>query len=584
MPNTNGHGPKRAILYARVSTDEQARSGYSLAQQIEALRDYAAREGYEVLEEVADPGQSGASLERPGMDRVRDLVAAGGVAVVLAQDRDRFAREPAYHYLLRREFEEEGTKLRALNDRGDDSPEGELADGILDQLAKYERAKIAERSRRGKLRRAREGKVVATHTPDYGFEYNQARDNYVVNEEPMRVVRRIFHMVAVEGHSLNSVKKTLDREGVPTPKGSRYWGNTFIQRVITDDVYKPHTFEEVKSLVSEEVASCLDPAKRYGVWWFNRRRRTEKQVSVMSHDGRLYVRRSTTIERPREQWVAVPVLDSGIPREWVDGARQAINDNVKFSQAGGRFWELSGLMKCSECGCGLLGNSPTNGSRNKVHHYYRCRTRHLEGKGACSMSKNIRAEEAEHAVWSFVTGLLLNPETLREGLDEMIERERAGTHGNPEEEVVLWLDRLAEVERKRASFQDMAAEGLITFDELRAKIAALEETRQTARRELATLEGRSERLRALERDRDTLLENYAEIMPEALDTLEPEERHRVYKMLRLRVVGFPDGTLEVTGALREELLVCKDSTRRLLSRGTSRVRSRRSSRGRPSAT
>jgi hypothetical protein len=97
MPTTNGHGPKRAILYARVSTDEQARSGYSLAQQLEALREYAAREGYEVLEEVSDPGQSGASLERPGMDRVRDLVAAGGVSVVLAQDRDRFAREPAYH-------------------------------------------------------------------------------------------------------------------------------------------------------------------------------------------------------------------------------------------------------------------------------------------------------------------------------------------------------------------------------------------------------------------------------------------------------------------------------------------------------
>jgi hypothetical protein len=108
MPSANGHGLKRsvlwAILYARVSTDEQARSGYSLAQQLEALREYAAREGYEVLEEVVDPGQSGASLERPGLDRVRDLVAAGGVAVVLAQDRDRFSREPAYTYLLRSEF------------------------------------------------------------------------------------------------------------------------------------------------------------------------------------------------------------------------------------------------------------------------------------------------------------------------------------------------------------------------------------------------------------------------------------------------------------------------------------------------
>ena len=89
----------------------QARSGYSLAQLIEALRAYATREGYEVLEEVSDPGQSGASLERPGMDRVRDLVAAGGVSVVLAQDRDRF-----------------------------------------------ERAKITQRTQRGKLRRARKAK------------------------------------------------------------------------------------------------------------------------------------------------------------------------------------------------------------------------------------------------------------------------------------------------------------------------------------------------------------------------------------------------------------------------------------------
>src|ERR671939_491398 len=124
MPSTNGHGPKRAVLYARVSTDEQARSGYSLAQQIEALREHATREGYEVLEEVQDAGQSGASLERPSMDRVRDLVAAGGVSLVLAQDRDRFTREPAYLFYLREEFGGYGGKLSALSDQGGDTPEG----------------------------------------------------------------------------------------------------------------------------------------------------------------------------------------------------------------------------------------------------------------------------------------------------------------------------------------------------------------------------------------------------------------------------------------------------------------------------
>jgi DNA invertase Pin-like site-specific DNA recombinase len=197
MPTINDHRPKRAVLYARVSTDEQARSGYSLAQQIEALWEYATREGYEVLKEVQHPGQSGASLERPGMDRVRDLVAAGGVSVVLAQNRDHFAREPAYHYLLKREFDEHGTKIRALNDRGDDFPEGDLTDGILDQLAKYERAKMAERSRRRKLRKVRGGKVIAgcmaRHgAVRYGFVFNEARDALTMDEEKMEVVRRIF--------------------------------------------------------------------------------------------------------------------------------------------------------------------------------------------------------------------------------------------------------------------------------------------------------------------------------------------------------------------------------------------------------
>src|SRR4028119_536757 len=188
MPSTNLRRPERAILYARVSTDEQARTGYSLSQQLEALRSYAASEGLEVLEEVIDRGQSGASLERPGMDKVRDLVAAGEVSLVLAQDRDRFSREPAYHYLLRREFEEHGTALRALNDRGDGSPEGDLTDGILDQLAKFERAKTGERTRRGKLRKAREGKIVAASAgAAFGFDFNEAPDGYVVNPSEMAV-------------------------------------------------------------------------------------------------------------------------------------------------------------------------------------------------------------------------------------------------------------------------------------------------------------------------------------------------------------------------------------------------------------
>jgi site-specific DNA recombinase len=214
----------RAVLYARVSTDEQAKSGYSLAQQLEALRGYAADEGYEILEEVTDAGYSGASLQRPGIDRVRNLVQGSGVSVVLAQDRDRFAWEPAYVYLLRQEFADHGCKLRALNDRGDDSPEGELTDGILDQLAKFERAKMMERTRRGKQRKTQEGRI-STNRAAFGFDYNATRDGYVVNPDQMEIVRRIFYMAGVEKRTIYAIREHLER-GVLEPPRARPTGIT----------------------------------------------------------------------------------------------------------------------------------------------------------------------------------------------------------------------------------------------------------------------------------------------------------------------------------------------------------------------
>ena len=554
MPSTNGHGPKRAVLYARVSTDEQARSGYSLAQQIEALREYAAREGYEVLAEVTDPGQSGASLERPGMDQVRDLVATGGVSVVLAQDRDRFAREPAYHYLLRKEFEEHGTMIRTLNDRGDESPEGELTDGILDQLAKYERAKIAERTRRGKLRKAQEGKVLAGRLPNYGFKYNATRDSYEIDEAAIQTVQRIFRMVGTQRVALHAVKRTLEREGIPAPKGGKIWSQTFLRSLILDDVYMPHSFEEIAALVSPEVATRLDSKKCYGIWWFNKQR-TKVTRTVHTQDG--YRRRRIFEVKPRKEWVAVPVPDVGVPREWVDAAREAIQDNKRPSSAGRRFWELSGgMLYCGECGCRMTPHpmSTNRGGRKQFYFYYVCQRKKRDHKDACT-NKGHRAEKVEARVWGFVSDLLKNPTRLRTGLERMIEQESNSSRSDPGREIEAWLHKLGEVDRKRSGFQDMAAEGLITFDELREKLADLEDIRKTARRELKALEGRRERLEELERDRETLMKSYAGMMPEVLDTLIPEERQQIYRMLRLRVNAGVDGTVEISGEFGSDLSV-----------------------------
>jgi flagellar motility protein MotE (MotC chaperone) len=130
----------------------------------------------------------------------------------------------------------------------------------------------------------------------------------------------------------------------------------------------------------------------------------------------------------------------------------------------------------------------------------------------------------------------------------LIEEERSATRGNPNREAEVWAKKLTEVERKRSAYQDQQAEGLITLDELRSKLSALEETRDAARRELIALKERRERVEHLEQDATALLEHYASMVPDALDGLTSEERHRVYKMMRLNVSMYADGLAEVTGA------------------------------------
>ncbi len=205
MPSTNGHGPKRAILYARVSTDEQARSGYSLDQQIGALREWAAIEGYKVLEEVRDEGWSGAYLERPGLDLVRDLVETGGTTVVVAQDADRITRDPSHRAFPDEEFERYGTRLTALDDWGDNTHEGELLKYLKGWVSKGERLKIAERSRRGTREKARRGETVGTVYAPLGFRYTPDRKALELDPEKMSTVKRIFELAA-EGKSFLAIK------------------------------------------------------------------------------------------------------------------------------------------------------------------------------------------------------------------------------------------------------------------------------------------------------------------------------------------------------------------------------------------
>jgi hypothetical protein len=239
---------------------------------------------------------------------------------------------------------------------------------------------------------------MAGRSPRYGFRYNAARDGYEVDEERMRIVRRIFAMVA-EGTSLKAIKHTFEREGKPTPKGARYWSRLFFRECVLDDIYRPHSFEEVASVVSPEVAARLNPEGLYGLWLFNRRKMTSKPISEVSDNGRRYRREYSSHIKPKEEWIALLVPDSGIPRAVVDAARGNIENNRAPSRAGERFWELSGSVAlCEECGRRMRvvhRKTRRKDSALRRYGYYRCPGYHDHGRDGCINTRMVSARRLE---------------------------------------------------------------------------------------------------------------------------------------------------------------------------------------------
>jgi hypothetical protein len=197
----------------------------------------------------------------------------------------------------------------------------------------------------------------------------------------------------------------------------------------------------------------------------------------------------------------------------------------------------------------------------KCYFYYSCASRREGNLSSCPNRKTHRAERIEPAVWGLVSALLTEPERLRVGLDEMMEQERSRVRDDSDHEAKAWLERLAEADRMRAGYQELAAKGLMTIEELSARLEELETTRRTASDKLEAIRRRAERLEGLEQDRDALMEFYAGTLPEELETLKPKERRRVYGMIRFEVLAWPGGTLEARGILGEKLRVSSENGR-----------------------
>lgn len=543
---------KTAILYARVSTDEQARSGYSLRQQLEALRAYAEREGYEVLEEVQDPAESGASLERPGLDRVRDLVEAGGVSMVLAQDADRISRDPVHRALLDEEMERSGARLVALDDWGDDTHEGQLLRYMKGWVSKGERLKIAERTRRGKARKIAEGKVMRGPKAPYGFHYSG--DSLAVTEPEMEVVRLLFRMVGAEGLTLGEVQRRLGDKSIPAPTGGRWWQKPSLRHILRGDLYRPHTTEEIAGCVLPEVAGALDPEEVYGLWGWNKRRQTEYR----ERDGEGgYRTRYEKIYRPPEEWllVPVPITAAGLSRELVDAARERLSENTRrpLSTANNRVWQLSGgLLKCAVCG-GTLSPKSVLRRSGSYSYYYRCVKPYRRGPSSCTNRRNMRAGELEEAVWEAVYGTIAHPEQLLRSYKEHLKRNKSQMRGDPDQEALSLHRQLEELEDERRGYLRQNARGVLPDAELDSMLAVVDAQRRGLQDALREAQRRKEALRKPRLQHDHLNSILLQLNGMDLGMASMEDRRRIYGALRLKVTVDEDRTVRMGGVFNPDL-------------------------------
>src|SRR5262249_6949640 len=224
---------RMAAIYARVSSEQQ-REENTIASQTASLIEFAKSHDLEVPQEwvFEDAGYSGATLERPGLERVRDLAAEGQIQVMLAYSPDRLSRKYAYQILLIEEFARHGVETLFVKSPPGGSAEDQLLVQFQGMIAEYERAQILERSRRGKRHQAQSGEVGVMSNAPYGSRYTrkpaEAPAAYIMDEAEARVVRRVYEMYTVEGLSIGQITRRLNAESIPTRKRSGRWERSVV--------------------------------------------------------------------------------------------------------------------------------------------------------------------------------------------------------------------------------------------------------------------------------------------------------------------------------------------------------------------
>jgi site-specific DNA recombinase len=450
----------RVAIYARVSSERQAKE-HTIASQLDALKQRIAQDGLTCDPELCfvDDGYTGESLIRPALDRLRDQAAAGAIDRVYIFCPDRLARKYAYQVLIMDELVRCGVEAVFLSNPPGNNPEENLLLQVQGMIAEYERAKILERSRRGKQHAARRGSVAVFSGAPYGYRYitkhegdGEARYQVLANEA--RVVRTVFGWVGQERCSLGEVQRRLRQEEILSPTGRATWSRATIWAILKNTAYKgTATYGKTSN----------QPFQRL---------RLRPQRGKPEHPRRPISR----VARPAEDHILVEV-PAMVGEDLFAAVQAQLAENRlrKRSRSRSDRFLLQGLVVCKRCGyacCGNGGRRPSAEGKTP-YAYYRCLGSdpfRFGGQRLC-WNKAVRTDFLDAAVWEDVRSLLAEPERIKAEYERR--RERKTPDCDREAEQVAKL--ISQVKKSISRLIDAYGDGMLEKSEFEPRISAARE-------------------------------------------------------------------------------------------------------------
>jgi site-specific DNA recombinase len=510
---------RSAAIYARVSSNKQKEEN-TIASQTVALRQFAQHHGFTVPDEwvVEDEGYSGATLIRPGLEKVRDLAAEGQIDALLVYSPDRLSRKYAYQVLLIEELARHNVQTLFVKAPQTATPEDQLLVQFQGMIAEYERAQILERSRRGKRHRALQGVVNVLCGAPFGYRYIRKSDrgpaSYEIIEAEAAIVRMVYEQYTVQGLSIGGITRLLNAQGIPTRKRISRWERSTVWAILRNPAYKGK--------------ACFNKTK------VAPRQRITRPVRLR---GGTAPRDSAHQDRPREEWISIPVpaiiseesfalAEERLHANKVNAPRRTVTPSV-----------VQGLVACRKCGYALYRTS-TRSSARKIY-YYRClgsdRWRYLGG--AVCDSRPVRQDLLDEVVWREVINLLENPSLIQQELDRRLTAARDAYPTKQREE--LLRRELARIQKSMDRLMTAYQEDLLSLDDLRRRMPELRKREQSTQAELSSLlhqlADRAGYLRLVE-----TLSRFLERLGEAAKTLDILQRQRIVRLLVKEVLVADD--------------------------------------------